>query len=160
MSAFWRRHPIFKWTAVSVIGLFTAIVIAASLADWNALRRPIARVVSAETGHATSIDGNLSVRLWSWNPTGLLLPDADLQVNRVRGMDTDVTFKSQSVISSKIPLRHVQFHLLLENGVLRLDPCRSTLPHGQLAGRVQIDASKNVPQSDIEMHLESLDLAQ
>jgi uncharacterized protein involved in outer membrane biogenesis len=445
MSAFRRRHPIFKWTAVSVIGLFAAIVIAASLADWNALRRPIARVVSAKTGHATSIDGNLSVRLWSWNPTvtvedvniqnppwaahgrmlsvpkavvqislghlltgklvlrrvevwapaldlernasgraaweapsgpqqpagasphlpaiqrlvirdgkihvvdrirklnfsgtlaadehahaqneaafqlrcegslngrafklqanggplinvdpttpyhftvqlsagdmslavratipkpfdltaydarfslsgddladayyltdlalpnssrykidgtlkhrgdqlqvddiqgqvgssdvagnvsvslrakrpkltaqlmsthlnladlapalgsrvgrtqpqsnglqsnGLLLPDADLQVNRVRGMDADVTFKSQSVISSKIPLRHVQFHLLLENGVLRLDPLSVTLPQGQLAGRVQIDASKNVPQSDIEMHLENVDLAQ
>jgi AsmA family protein len=91
---------------------------------------------------------------------GLLLPDADLQVNRVRGMDADVTFKSQSVISSKIPLRHVQFHLLLENGVLRLDPLSVTLPQGQLAGRVQIDASKNVPQSDIEMHLENVDLAQ
>jgi uncharacterized protein involved in outer membrane biogenesis len=91
---------------------------------------------------------------------GLLLPDADLQVNRVRGMDANVTFKAQSVISSKIPLRHVQFHLLLDNGVLRLDPLSVTLPQGQLAGRVQIDASKDVPQSDIDMNLERVDLAQ
>jgi uncharacterized protein involved in outer membrane biogenesis len=456
MSAFWRKHPIVKWTVVSVIGLLAAVFIAASVADWNALRRPIARIVSAKTGHATSIDGNLSVRPWSWNPTvtvedlniqnpswadrdrmlsvpkavvqislghlltgklvlrrvevwgpaldlerdasgranweapsgsprpagasphlpaiqrlvirdgkihvvdrvrklnfsgtlaadeqahardesafllrcagslngrafklqanggplinvdpdtpyhftlhmtaadislamhatipkpfdlaaydaaftlsgddladayyltdlalpntsrykidgtlkhrgdqfqvddfhglvgssdiagnvsvgirekgpkltaqltsthlnladlapalgsrvrprgtqnvaertpvrpadtepqsdGLLLPDADLQVNRVRGMDADVTFKAQSVISSKIPLRHVQFHLLLDNGVLRLDPLSLTLPQGRLAGRVQVDASKDVPQSDIDMNLENVDLAQ
>jgi uncharacterized protein involved in outer membrane biogenesis len=90
----------------------------------------------------------------------LLLPDADLQVNRVRGMDADVTFKAPSVISSKIPLRHVQFHLLLDNGVLRLDPLSFTLPQGRLAGRVQIDASKEVPQSDIDMNIENVDLAQ
>jgi uncharacterized protein involved in outer membrane biogenesis len=462
MSTFWRKHPIFKWTALSVTGLLAAIVIAASVADWNALRRPIGRVMSAKTGHPTSIDGNLSVRLWSWNPTvtvedvnvqnppwaerdrmlsvrkavvqislrhlltgklvlprvevwaptfnlerdasghasweaasgsqppaaasphlpaiqrlviqdgaihvvdrirrlifsgtlradeqahaqdeaafqlhcagslngrafrlhadggplinvdpntpyrfalhmtaadisvdthatipkpfdlaaydaaftlsgndladayyltglalpnssrykidgtlkhrgnqfqiddvhgqvgssditgtvsislrekrpkltarltsthlnladlvpalgarvpprgsqgvadhgvadhapvrppdtepqsagGLLLPDADLQVNRVRGMDGDVTFKAQSVISSKIPLRQVQFHLLLDAGVLRLDPLSFTLPQGQLAGRVQVDASKDVPQSDIDMNIENVDLAQ
>jgi hypothetical protein len=41
MSAFWRKHPIFKWTAMSVIGLFAAIVIVASVAEWNALRRPM-----------------------------------------------------------------------------------------------------------------------
>jgi len=69
MSEFWRKHPIFKWTALSVIGLLTAVVIAASVADWNALRRPIGRVMSAKTGRPTSIDGNLSVQLWSWNPT-------------------------------------------------------------------------------------------
>jgi len=457
MNAFWRKHPIFKWTALSGVGVVAAIVVAASVADWNALRRPIARIVSAKTGHATTIDGNLSVRLWSWNPTltvegvniqnppwaedrgpmlsvpkavvqislrhlltgklvlprvevwapaldlerdasgrasweapsgaqqpasasphlpaiqrlvirdgeihvvdrirkltfsgtlvaderaqaedssafqlhcagtlngrafklqanggplinvdpntpyhfalhvtaadisltmratipkpfdlaaydaaftlsgddladayyltnlalpntsrykidgtlkhrgnqfqvddfhgqvgssdiagnasvsirgkrpkltaqltstrlnfadlapalgtrarpkgsqsvadpapgrtadtepepdGFLLPDADLQVNRVRGMDADVAFKAQSVISSKIPLRHVQFHLLLDDGVLRLDPLSLTLPQGQLAGRVQIDASKDVPQSDIDMNLENVDLSQ
>jgi uncharacterized protein involved in outer membrane biogenesis len=454
MNAFWRNHPVIKWTAVSVTGLVAAIVIAASLADWNALRGPIARMVSAKTGHATSIDGNLSVRLWSWNPTltvedvniqnppwadrgrmlsipkgvvqislghlltgklvlqrvevwapalnlerdasgraswetstgpqqaagasphlpaiqrliirdgkihvvdrirklsfngtliadeqthsgdqaafklrcagflngrafklqanggplinvdpntpyhfalrvsaadislavratipkpfdlaayeaaftlsgddladayyltglalpnssryrvegtlkhqgdqfrvedfhglvgssdiqgtvsvsirekrpkltaqlrstrlnladlapalgakpapggkgldsgspqradnatqsaGLLLPDADLQVNRVRGMDADVALESESVISSKIPLRHVQLHLLLDKGILRLDPLSLTLPQGQLAGRVQIDASKDVPESDIDMSLENVDLAQ
>jgi uncharacterized protein involved in outer membrane biogenesis len=64
--------------------------------------------------------------------TGLLLPDADLQVNRVRGMDADVTLKSESVISSKIPLRHVQFHLLLDKGVLRIDPLSLTLRPRQI----------------------------
>jgi len=64
------------------------------------------------------------------------------------------------VISREIPLRHAQFHLLLDSGVLRLDPLSVTAPQGELTGRVQIDASKDVPQTDIDMHLENVDLAQ
>lgn len=89
-----------------------------------------------------------------------LLPDADLQVNRVRGMDADVTFKSQTLSSPKLPLKHLQFHLVLNNGVLKIDPLSFTLPQGQFAGTVQIDAAGAVPESDIDMRLENLDLAQ
>jgi len=89
-----------------------------------------------------------------------LLPDADLQVNRVRGMDADVVFKAQSVTSPKVPLNHIQFHLALENGVLRLNPLSFTLPQGQFAGTVRIDAAGPVPESDIDMNLENIDLAQ
>lgn len=91
---------------------------------------------------------------------GYLFPDADLQVARVRGMDADVTFQAESVISGKIPLQHVNFHLLLNNGVLSLDPLSFTLPQGQLAGSVKIDASKDVPQTDIDMVLANVDLTQ
>jgi uncharacterized protein involved in outer membrane biogenesis len=92
--------------------------------------------------------------------SGWLFPDADLQVNRVRGMDADVEFKAQALNSPKLPLKHLQFHLTLDKGVLRLDPLSFTLPQGQLAGTVQIDASTPIPQSDIDMHLENIDLAQ
>ncbi len=91
---------------------------------------------------------------------GYLFPDADLQVTRVRAMDADVTFQAESVISGKIPLQHVHFHLLLDNGVLSLDPLSFTLPQGQLAGSVRIDASKNVPETEIDMVLANVDLAQ
>jgi hypothetical protein len=89
-----------------------------------------------------------------------LLPDADLQVNRVRGMDADVLFKAQAVTSPKVPLKQVQFHLLLENGVLRLDPLSFTLPQGQFAGSVRINAAAAVPETDIDMTLENIDLSQ
>jgi uncharacterized protein involved in outer membrane biogenesis len=89
-----------------------------------------------------------------------LLPDADLQVERVRGMDADVVFKAQSVTSPKVPLKHVQFHLALQNGVLRLDPLSFTLPQGQFAGTVRINAAAAVPESDIDMNLENIDLSQ
>jgi uncharacterized protein involved in outer membrane biogenesis len=92
--------------------------------------------------------------------TGWLLPDADLQVNRVRGMDADVRFRAQSVVSAKVPLRHVQFHLILQDGVLNLDPLSFALPEGQIAGAVRINAAPAVPVSDIDMRLQNIDLAQ
>jgi uncharacterized protein involved in outer membrane biogenesis len=64
------------------------------------------------------------------------------------------------VISGKLPLQHVHFHLLLDAGVLRLDPLSFTLPQGQLAGSVQIDASKDVPETDVDMVLANVDLQQ
>src|ERR1700678_1746598 len=92
--------------------------------------------------------------------TGWLLPDADLQVNRVRGMDADVRFRAQSVVSAKVPLRHLQFHLILQDGVLQLDPLSFALPQGQIAGTVRINAAPAVPVSDIDMRLQNIDLAQ
>ena len=92
--------------------------------------------------------------------TGWLLPDADLQVNRVRGMDADVRFRAQSVVSAKVPLRHLQFHLILQDGVLNLDPLSFALPQGQMAGTVRINAAPAVPVSDIDMRLQNIDLAQ
>jgi uncharacterized protein involved in outer membrane biogenesis len=90
----------------------------------------------------------------------LLFPNADLQMNRVRGMDADVTYTAQSMTSPKVPLRHLQFHLMLDAGVLRLDPLSFTLPQGQFAGRIRIDASAAVPESDIDMTLANIELAQ
>jgi AsmA family protein len=89
-----------------------------------------------------------------------LLPDADLQVNRVRGMDADVTYKAKSVTMPKVPIKEVDFHLGLDNGVLTMDPLSFVLDEGKFAGKVQIDARGDVPVSDIDMRIDGIDLRQ
>src|ERR1700722_8965554 len=69
MKAFLNNHPILKWTAAAILSLVLVLVIALALFDWNSLRAPISRIISAKTGHPTSIDGNLSAHIWSWNPS-------------------------------------------------------------------------------------------
>ncbi|MEA3105545.1 MAG: AsmA family protein [Gammaproteobacteria bacterium] len=91
---------------------------------------------------------------------GRLLPDADLQVNRVRGMDADVTYKASSVKMPKVPMKEVDFHLVLDNGVLSMDPLSFVLDQGKFAGKVQIDARGDVPVSDIDMRIDGIDLSQ
>ena len=91
---------------------------------------------------------------------GLLLPDADLQLNRVRGMDADVTYAAASVVAPKIPMKEVSFHLLLDNGLLTMDPLSFVLDRGKFRGRVQIDARSNMPVSDIDMRFDAIDLSQ
>ena len=68
MNEFFRKHVIFKWTVVSAAGFAAVLAIALALFDWNALRAPLARLISAKTGFPTSIDGNLSAHIWSWEP--------------------------------------------------------------------------------------------
>jgi uncharacterized protein involved in outer membrane biogenesis len=90
----------------------------------------------------------------------LLLPDADLQVNRVRGMDADVTFDAASVTASKTPLKQVKFHLTLQNGVLRFDPLSFVMDQGKFSGTVVIDATGEVPESTIDMSLNNVNLSE
>src|ERR1019366_8562236 len=89
-----------------------------------------------------------------------LLPDADLQLNRVRGMDADFTYHAQSVSAPKLPMREVGFHLMLVNGDLRLDPLDFVLDKGAIAGTVEIDARHAVPETSIDMHVDHVDLSQ
>jgi AsmA family protein len=89
-----------------------------------------------------------------------LFPDSALQIDRVRGMDADVHYTADSVIIPKIPLKQVSFHLVLDKGVLTLDPLAFVLDRGKFAGTVKIDARKNVPESTIDMRIADIDLSQ
>jgi uncharacterized protein involved in outer membrane biogenesis len=91
---------------------------------------------------------------------GLLLPDADLQVNRVRGMNADVTYRAAAVAAPKVPMKAVGFHLVLDNGVLTINPLSFALDVGQFSGSVQINARKDVPETAIDMRIEKIDLGQ
>jgi uncharacterized protein involved in outer membrane biogenesis len=90
----------------------------------------------------------------------LLLPDADLQVDRVRAMDADVRYSADSVLAPKLPLQDVNFHLRLDAGVLRLDPLSFALAQGHFSGSVRIDAAKTPPETQVDMKLSKIDLAE
>jgi uncharacterized protein involved in outer membrane biogenesis len=113
------------------------------------------RGVAPAAAQATTPDAQPAAASSQW-----LFPDADLQVNRVRGMDADVTYQARSVIAPKMPMKAVRFHLLLNGGVLKLDPLSFVLDSGRFAGNVTIDAAKDVPESTIDMGIDAVDLSQ
>jgi hypothetical protein len=91
MKAFLHNHPVLKWSASAVLGIFIVLAITVTLLDWNWLRGPIARMISAKTGHPTSIDGNLSAHLWSWNHGNVLITgrgNINLQTEQVGPTDS------------------------------------------------------------------------
>ena len=89
-----------------------------------------------------------------------LLPDADLQVLRVRGMDADVLFDAGSITTAKSPIKKLHFHLALADGKLTLAPLSFILPQGTFSGTVAIDAHGSVPRTDLDMRLSNVDLSQ
>jgi uncharacterized protein involved in outer membrane biogenesis len=111
------------------------------------------RGAAPPAAQATTPQAQLPASQW-------LFPDADLQVNRVRGMDADVTYQARSVVAPKMPMKEVKFHLLLNGGVLKLDPLSFVLDSGKFAGSVTIDAAKDIPESSIDMGIDDVDLSQ
>lgn len=93
-------------------------------------------------------------------PLKHLLPDTPLQVDRLRQMNADVTYKAETIRSQDFPLRHASTHVVLKNGVLTLDPLSFSFAQGKLAGRAQIDASRDVPVTSIDARLSDIRLEQ
>ncbi len=91
---------------------------------------------------------------------GHLLPDADLQVDRVRGMDADVTYTAAAVTAPKVPMKLVHLHLVLDAGLLTIDPLSFVLDQGKFTGKVRIDARQDIPDTAIDMHIEDVNLSQ
>ncbi len=82
-----------------------------------------------------------------------LLPDATLQVDRVRAMDAKVTYRAETVNAPNLPLRKVSVDLMLDKGVLTMDPLAFTFSRGDLKGKVRLDARPAVPKTDIDVRL-------
>ncbi|MCR6658720.1 MAG: AsmA family protein [Asticcacaulis sp.] len=86
-----------------------------------------------------------------------LLPDATLDIDRVRGMDAKVRYRALSVKASpKLPLREVSLGVDLDHGLLVLDPVEFSFPQGRLQGTARIDARKAVQQNSLDMRLTGL----
>lgn len=80
------------------------------------------------------------------------LPDATLNVSRVRKMDAVVHYAAGAVTApNNLPLRQVKLTLILDHGVMSFDPVSFILPHGELSGKIRIDARGAVPRSDIDL---------
>lgn len=88
-----------------------------------------------------------------------LLPDATLAVDRVRAMDAVVTYAAAAVDApNHLPLRQVRMKVVLDHGVLTFDPLSFVMPHGELTGRVRVDARGAVPHDDIDLRVVNMRL--
>jgi uncharacterized protein involved in outer membrane biogenesis len=93
-------------------------------------------------------------------PATLLLPDARLQIDRVRQMDARITYVADRIDSRDIPVRRFSVSAALDHGVLTLNPMEATFVHGRVDGSVRLDASRDVPVTAIDMRLRDFSLTQ
>jgi len=89
-----------------------------------------------------------------------LLPTYQFEFDRLRSMDASVELKADSVKTRKIPIKAVDLKLVLEDGVLTLDPADLTLPEGKFGGAIRIDASQKPADTSIDMRLSNVNLEQ
>jgi AsmA family protein len=89
-----------------------------------------------------------------------ILPDAPLQVDRVRAMNADVIYDADTIKSQDFPLRTLHMHLVLNGGVMIIDPITFDFSKGKLGGRVKIDARKAVAIGDVDARLSGIRVEQ
>lgn len=84
---------------------------------------------------------------------GKLLPDATLNVDRLRTMDGTLTYSAATVKANDLDIRAVRLGAKLEAGVLDLDPVAFTFNRGSLNGTAKINATRDTPYSSIDFRL-------
>jgi uncharacterized protein involved in outer membrane biogenesis len=89
-----------------------------------------------------------------------ILPDATLNVDRIRAMDADASYRAASIRDGMLPLRAASIRMKLREGVLTADPVRFDLPKGNIAGRATLDARKAVPVTSLDVRLSNARLEQ
>jgi uncharacterized protein involved in outer membrane biogenesis len=93
-------------------------------------------------------------------PSGRMMPDATLQVDRLRTMDATLKYRAAAVVTTQWPLKRFALDLKLDDGVMTLNPVEFDFPQGRLSGTVKIDARKAVPTTDMDVRLTNLALQQ
>lgn len=105
------------------------------------------------TGRGETASADQTLEAAQRDKTRRLLPDATLQVERVRAMDAKLSYRAETVNAPRLPLRKVSLDMTLEAGVLTLNPLAFTFSHGDLRGKVRLDARPAVPRTEIDVRL-------
>ena len=101
----------------------------------------------------TNAAGTNTTTVATGSGPGMLLPDATLQVDRLRAMDGTLTYRAASVKANDLDIRRVNLGAVLENGRLDLDPVAFTFNRGELNGTAKINATRDIPYSAVDFRL-------
>lgn len=58
----------FKWSGITLLALLAAVIVTLYFLDWNQMRSPLGRYLSERTGREVRIEGNLAVKLLTFQP--------------------------------------------------------------------------------------------
>ncbi len=87
-----------------------------------------------------------------------VLPDTPYELDKLHAMDADVRLRATRINATNLPLDDMDAHLLLKNGVLRLQPLNFGVAGGQIRSTIRMDAGDSSIRTDADISLRGLDL--
>jgi len=87
-----------------------------------------------------------------------LLPAKPYRLDRLRAMDADVRLKARRIDAPKLPLDAMDAHLLLDDGLLRLDPLDFGVASGNIRSTIRMDARESPIRTRAKIDAKGLDL--
>lgn len=91
--------------------------------------------------------------------SGRVLPDTSYDLEKLRAMDADVRWKAGRINSPALPLDDMDAHLLLDDGLLRLDPLNFGVANGNIRSTIRMDARESPIRTRASITARKLDLS-
>ncbi|NUO76221.1 MAG: AsmA family protein [Lysobacter sp.] len=112
-----------------------------------------------QTGRGESSNAELTALAAREDASARVLPDTPYRLDKLRAMDADVRLKAQRINAPGWPIDDMDAHLLLEGGVLRLQPLDFGVADGRIRSNVRMDARKPTIATRAEIDARGLTLA-
>lgn len=94
-------------------------------------------------------------------PTDKVLPVTPFRTDRWKAMDADVNFTGARIEHGvALPIESLSTHLVMDDGVLQLDPLRFGLASGTVDSRLRLDGSRTPMQGALQLRARHLKLKQ
>ena len=95
------------------------------------------------------------------NPArGKVLPVKVFTTDRWNAMDLDVQFEGRKIIGSdSLPIDNLDFHAVMDNARLKLQPLRFGVARGKINAQVELDSRKQPLQAQVRATVEGLQLS-
>jgi AsmA family protein len=94
-------------------------------------------------------------------PADKVLPVEPFRTDRLRTLDADVTFNAAHIVHPvSVPIDALSTHLLLDDGLLRLDPLHLDVAGGTLDGHVRVDRGAVPMRTETDLRARHLQLKQ
>ncbi|WP_267226785.1 AsmA family protein [Dyella silvae] len=92
-------------------------------------------------------------------PADKVLPIEPFRTDRWRAMDADVTYSAGRIVrEAALPINGLSTHVIMDNGVLTLDPLDFDLAGGQVASQLHLDGSTTPMKGAIRLKARHLKL--
>ena len=112
-----------------------------------------------QSGGKESSNPELAAKAAQENASAKVLPDTPYELDKLRAMDADVRLRAQRINAPSLPLDAMDAHLLLENGLLRLDPLNFGVAGGEIRPTIRMDARESPIRTRADVNARGLDLA-
>jgi len=90
--------------------------------------------------------------------TTRVLPVKPFDLGKLRKHDVDLRFSGTSVEWGRFPLDNLVMHLVLKNGVLRLDPLDFGVADGHAVSDITVDLTKREPSAKAQIEIRRVEL--
>lgn len=124
--------------------------------DFDDLAGFVGKAPQAGGGEATNPE--LAAQAARESARTRVLPDQPYELDKLRSMDADVRWTAHRINAPKLPLDDMDAHLLLENGLLRLQPLNFGVADGDIRSTIRMDAREAVIRTNADITVRGLNL--